>query len=66
MNQTTENGITVLRSDPGKAITDKSERTLIAHELYLGVGDSPDNYEEIDEPIEEANALEEYEITQQL
>ena len=38
-----------LEASAGMVITDKETETMRAKTVYLGVGDSPDNYKEIDE-----------------
>ncbi len=50
-----------LEASAGMVITDKETETMRAKTVYLGVGDSPDNYKEIDEntPLPEFDETEE-------
>lgn len=50
-----------LEASEGMAITDNATETMRAKVVYLGVGDSPDNYKEIDEntPLPEPDEPEE-------
>jgi hypothetical protein len=45
-----ENHIT---AEKGKVFRHKESGDIISNELWLGILDSADNYEEIDKPIEE-------------
>jgi len=42
---------TVITADEGKVLADK-EGKVVGKELYLGNIDSPENYVEVDEPME--------------
>lgn len=37
----------ILKASPGSLIIHKDDPTFRSTELWLGIGDSPDNYEEI-------------------
>ena len=45
----TQNGNNII-ADNGKIFALKSTGEIVAKELWLGINDSADNYEEVDEP----------------
>lgn len=57
--QTIDTTITKLVASIGHIFRDKSTGELLGKELWLGVGDSPDNYEEVAYDEDSETALEE-------
>lgn len=58
MTLTEENGLRVLRPDPGHVIYRQGDENNFATLYYLGVNDSPDNFTEITEEEAEARKTE--------
>jgi hypothetical protein len=52
-----EKNLRILTASDGKTIVRKDTGKIVGKKLYLGIIDSPDNYEEADEPTAEEEQL---------